>query len=441
MKKNKKAMDAKSLVAIDFASTGIRALAAEVLDDRTLRILSDELRKVDGIKNGIISQASGTAFNVSALLKELQNSAGLHESIRELSAAVGGKGMRIVPFTSRNSFRKSTVITPELIDKMAQSCEKEFRQEGLAVYDVIPLSYKVDGREMEKPEGQKANEIIGNYHLVVGNELIKKQMQKCMERIHQSDITFTPIAAEAFSLAVSTDEEREEGCAVINFGHTSTTLAIYKQDILQHLMVIPLGSYNITKDIEETGISEESAEKLKCLKGVCMEHLIEKPMNIRIANRNPDSPPIVLTDRFVALIIEARLDEMMEPILRELKGRILDLPHGIILTGGGAKLGMLKEYMEERTGIYIRHGDHTGWLSADSDPKYADPGYSQVIGTLLLAHAASQSEELEHNRKQEEAVEDKKKPTRRRFFGEALSQGIFRFFEDDTDLQRPKAKA
>jgi len=102
---------------------------------------------------------------------------------------------------------------------------------------------------------------------------------------------------------------------------------------------------------------------------------------------------------------------------------------------------MLKEYMEERTGIYIRHGDHTGWLSADSDPKYADPGYSQVIGTLLLAHAASQSEELEHNRKQEEAVEDKKKPTRRRFFGEALSQGIFRFFEDDTDLQRPKAKA
>lgn len=431
-------MEVKPLVALDFAATGIRAMAAELLEDKSIRILSDEHRKVDGIKNGIIGQASGTAFNVAAVLKELQNSAGLHEPIRDMSAAVGGRGMKVVPFSIQQRFRKRTEITSELIDKMAHACEEDFKKPGIAVYDVIPLRYRVDGREMEKPEGQKANEIVGEYHLVTGSEQIKIQLQKCMERIYHTDIDLMPVAAEAFSRAVTSEEERAEGCAVINFGHSSTTLAIYRDDILQQLMVVPLGGQHITHDIEETGISEASAEKLKCLKGVCMKQLIEKPVNIKIPNRDPEKLPVVLTDQFLALIIEARLDEMMEPLFMELKSRQRALPHGIILTGGGSKLGKLQEYIEVRTDIYTRYGDHSGWLSADSDPRYAAPEYSQLVGTLLLA-SSSIAEELEQLRKKEEAGEGKKKQPRRRFLRDSITQGIFRFFEDDTDLQQPKA--
>ncbi len=431
-------MEVKPLIALEFAATGIRAMAAELLDNKCIRILSDEHRKADGIKNGIIGQASGTAFNVSAVLKELQNSAGLHNPIREMSAAVGGKGMKVVPFSVEQRFRKKTEITSELIDKMAHSCEEDFIQPGIAVYDVIPIRYRVDGREMEKPEGQKANEIVGEYHLVTGSEQIKIQLQKCMERIYHTDIDSMPVAAEAFSKAVTTDEEREEGCAVINFGHSSTTLAIYRNEILQHISVVPLGGYHITHDIEETGISEASAEKLKCLKGVCMKHLIEQPVNIKIAHRDPEKQPVVLTDQFLALIIEARLDEIMEPIFRELKARQRDLPHGIVLTGGGSRLGKLQEYIELRTDIYTRYGDHSIWLSADSDPHYSEPEYSQLVGTLLLA-SSSIADELEQQRKKEEAGEGKKKQPRRRFFRDSISQGIFRFFEDDSDLQQPKA--
>lgn len=430
-------MEVKPLVALDFAATGIRAIAAELLENKSIRILSDEHRKVDGIKNGIIGQASGTAFNVSAVLKELQNSAGLHQPIREMSAAVGGKGMKVIPFSVEQRFRKRTEITAELIDKMAHTCEEDFKQPGIAVYDVVPIRYLVDGREMEKPEGQKANLIVGEYHLITGSEQIKVNLQKCMERIYQTDIDYMPVAAEAFSRAVCSDEEREEGCAVINFGHSSTTLAVYRDEILQNLMVVPLGGQHITHDIAETGISEASAEKLKCLKGVCMKHLIEKPVNIKIANRDPEKQPVILTDQFLALIIEARLDEILEPIFKELKSRQRELPHGIVLTGGGSRLGKLQEYVELRTDIYTRYGDHSIWLSADSDPRFASPEYSQLIGTLLLA-SSSLAEELEQLRKKEEAGEGKKKQARRRFFRDSISQGLFRFFEDDTDLQQPK---
>ncbi len=430
-------MEGKQLVALDFAGTGIRAIAAEISDDDTIRILSDEHRKVDGIKNGIIGQPSGTAFNVAAVLKELQNSSGMRNPIHFLSAAVGGRGMKIVSFTIERTFRKRQLITSELIDEMALACEKEYNQPGSSVYDVIPLRYIVDGEEMEKPEGEKASDIVGEYHLVVGNELIKSQLQKCMERIYNADIDYMPLSAEAFSLAVSSQEERDEGCAVINFGDSSTSLAIYSNSILQHLMVVPLGGQHITRDIEETGISVESAEKLKCLKGVCMQQLIERPVNIKIANRTPGEPPIVLTDRFVALIIEARLDEIMEPIFSELKHRQLELPHGIVITGGGSKLGKLKEYLEQRTGLYVRHGDHSDLLSPDSDPRYKSPEFAQLVGTIFLA-ASYRREESQSSPSGKESSEAKKKPGRRKSLGDSITQGIFRFFEDDTNLQEPE---
>ena len=433
----KKTMDVKQLVALDFAGTGIRAIAAEALQDNTVRILSAEYRKVDGIKNGIIGQPSGTAFNVGALLKELQNSAGFHDPIRFLSAAVGGKGMRIVPFSIERSFRKRQVITTELIDEMALACEKEYKLEGMSVYDVIPLHYTVDGKQMEKPEGEKAVTIEGFYHLVVGNELIKLHLEKCMERIYNANIDYMPLAAEAIAKAVATDEEREDGCAVISFGHSSTTLAIYQHDILEQLIVVPLGGYHITRDIEETGISYESAEKLKCLKGVCMQQLIEKPVNIKIPGRSSGDAPVVITDRFVALIIEARLDEIMEPLFSELKTWRQSLPHGIIITGGGSRLGMLKEYIEGRTGIYTRPGDHSGWLSADSDPAYHSPEYAQLIGTIVLT-SSYRSAESNSNNSGKEGSEAKKKPEKKKRFRDSISQGIFRFFEDDTNLQEHK---
>lgn len=428
------AKELKQLVALEFAGTGIRAIAAEVPDDNLIRILSDEHRKADGIKNGIVSQPSGTAFNVGALLKELHNSAGMHQPIRYISAAVGGKGMKIIPFTIERSFRKRQLITAELIDEMAMACEKEYMQEGMDVYDVIPLRYLVDDEEMEKPEGEKGNHVVGEYHLVVGNKLIRTQLQKCMERIVHTDINYMPLAAEAFSVAVSSLEEREEGCAIISFGESSTTLAIYRESILQQLMVVPLGGQHITRDIEETGISYESAEKLKCLKGVCMQQLIERPVNIKISSRTPGDAPIVLSDRFVALIIEARLDEMMEPLFDELKIRQDELPHGIIITGGGSRLGRLKEYMEARTGIRTRPGDHSVLLTKDTEPRYHAPEYSQLIGTILLA-SSYRNEEIQQLPTGKVESEAKKKSGRRKFFGDSITQGIFRFFEDDTSLQ------
>ena len=49
------------LIALDFAGTGLRAISAEIQEDNAVRIISDELRKTENIKYGIIEQPSGIA--------------------------------------------------------------------------------------------------------------------------------------------------------------------------------------------------------------------------------------------------------------------------------------------------------------------------------------------------------------------------------------------
>ncbi len=427
--------DINRLVAFDFAATGVRAIAARILEDGSIRVLSSEHRMADEIKHGIIGQPSGTAFNVTSLLKQLQNSAGFHEPITQIATAVGGKSMKIVHASVSRKLNKSKEITDDIIDDMALECEKSYQSNNMLVYDTIPVNYELDGKETENPEGHRAYNIVGHYHLVVGSELMKLQLQKCMERIYNCSVDYISLTAEALSYAVAEVEDRENGCAIIHMGDTYTTLSIYRHEVLQYLLVVPFGGGNITKDIEEIGISQAHAEKLKHLQGIASQSFVENEVHIRIPTKNPNEEPLVVAKSFLAMIIESRLDEIFNPIFQQLQVYQHALPNGIIISGGAAKLTNIKEYLEMKTGLPVRIGDHSGWLSDDTPEEYDDLAYAQIIGTLILAH--------EHRLKSQEAVESeppKKVKNKRKSFTEKITQGIFSFFEDDTELKDSNQK-
>lgn len=422
--------DINRLVAFDFAATGVRAIAARVLEDGSIRVLSSEHRMADEIKHGIIGQPSGTAFNVTSLLKQLQNSAGFQEPITQIATAVGGKSMRIVRASVSRKLNKSKEITNDIIDDMALECEKSYQAKNMLVYDTIPVIYELDGKETENPEGQRAYNIVGHYHLVVGSELMKLQLQKCMERIYNCSVDYISLAAEALAYAVAEEEDRENGCAIINMGDTFTTLAIYRHELLQYLLVVPFGGGNITRDIEEIGISQAHAEKVKRLQGVAAQSFVENEVHIRIPAKNPDDEPLVVPITFLAMIIESRLDEIFNPIFQQLQAFQHEIPNGIIISGGAAKLTNIKEYLEMKTGLPVRTGDHSGWLSDDTPEEYDDLEYAQIIGTIILAH-----EHKMENREPVESDPPKKTKNKRKSFTEKITQGIFSFFEDDTELR------
>src|SRR5664279_3734336 len=88
-------MISNKLIAIDFGSTHIAAMAAEVQENGAVKIFSEESKVSDDVKWGIVEQPSGASFKVSELLKLLKNSAKVTD-ISHVSVPVGAKSMKQV---------------------------------------------------------------------------------------------------------------------------------------------------------------------------------------------------------------------------------------------------------------------------------------------------------------------------------------------------------
>lgn len=418
----------KQFIAIDLGSTRISAMAAEIQPDGALKILGEESKLADDIKHGIVEQRTGASSKVMELKKLLQNSSKIKE-ISMVSVGIGAKTMKLVTGTVSRFVGKPNIVTDLLLAEMLEECKRNFQHPNFTIFDIIPTSYHLDNKRMDEPVGKKGAQITGNYHLVVGSSIIKENLDGCFDRTGLL-LEHTPLAIDALSTVLLEEEEREDGCALINLGATTTTLAVYSEGALQKLLVVPLGARNITKDIQELGITEGNAERLKCLKGNALESLEVDPIYVQIPSIEAMNPPVRISTKFLATIIEARLEEIMQPIFDEITNLQFPLGAGIVLTGGGSKLTNILNFVEEKTDIQSRFGDHSEWLSDNTDERFFDPCYAQLIGAILLTNEYRKEHPIEETEKEPSKIP--KLPNKR--LSDKISQRVFNFFNDDNKL-------
>ena len=150
--------------------------------------------------------------------------------------------------------------------------------------------------------------------------------------------------------AVLTESERRSGCALIDFGADTTTISVYKNNILRFLTVLPLGGNSITRDITTLQMEEEEAERLKKAYGDALYE--EDPEQEEATCKlDDDSRTIKVAD--LNNIIEARAEEIITNVWNQvqLSGFEDKLLAGIILTGGAANLKNLDEMLRKRSKV------------------------------------------------------------------------------------------
>ena len=374
-------MNKNPLVYIDFGGSRIKAIAGFVQDNHALKVMGEQEKVSDDVKSGIVEKISGAAFNVSKITRLLQNSLKL-DQITRVSTSVNARTMK--HFTTSVEGRIMNLVTEKLLKDLEKECIDEVESDKISAFECIPLAYYIDGQYIDEPPGKKGSMLRIDYNVIIGNKLVKESLERSIERTGIA-VDYIHLGIEAAATAILEDKDREEGCAVISFGATTTTLGVYCEGKLQEMSVIPLGGKNITKDIQELGISFEHAELLKTNTGCAMEEKVDKPVYVQIPNENPGNEPVKISTSFLARIIEARLEEMLEPIFDQINMIPYPLRWGIIITGGAAKLKYLPEFIEQKTGCTVRVGSHAEWLSEDTDEKFYDPAYSQAVGALLLS--------------------------------------------------------
>lgn len=377
------------LVAVDIGSSGIRVMAAEEKDGRLHILGYESIQKYGFVEKGIVTQTTEVGMQLSRLLHLLNNRIGRNESqpLDRVFVTVGGKLLQVCDVSVKRNLISRNYISPKLKEDMEQECRDkiEGKYQQMKVMGITPIRYALDAIEQidEPAPTQKAKEVEVLYNVFVGKREAEEKTVAGIARSNR-DIEEIWVRPEALVTALVGEEEERQGVAIIDFGAHTTTLTIFKQGKYLRNHVIPLGGYNITKDLQAQRIDFSSAERLKTQFGVAAEKFVRKSQTFSIRSTDQTDERVMLTTDIVARMIQLRLNEITAPIMQEINSLQDEIGY-VYVTGEGSLLQELIPYLQEQTVVKVDYGSHAEWLEPDAPEEYYHPRYASLVGTLALA--------------------------------------------------------
>lgn len=327
----------KLIVAIELGSSKISGVAGQRLFDGTLKVMAyASTPSASCIRHGAVYNVDRTANAIAEVISRLESM--LSAKIERVFIGYNSKSLKSVITEVEREFDDETVVSQQIVDEMFEECEGMGRQ-GYANLFQESLEYVVDdmsGTEQE-PMGIACRKLKGRYLNILLKQQIAEYMAHCfnMAQVSLEDGYVTPMVQADAALS---EDERQQGCAFVDYGADTTTVSVYKGGQLRWLRVIPLGSSLITRDLAQVlKIEMEQAENLKCAYGLCAyvdgQDLSE---NVPVQGKR-----VALKD--ISEIIEARNEEIVRNVSAQIHASgLYDMLYaGIVLTGGGSKLRQL----------------------------------------------------------------------------------------------------
>jgi cell division protein FtsA len=167
-------------------------------------------------------------------------------------------------------------------------------------------------------------------------------------------------------------------------------------------MVLAVGGNHITSDIAHgLRLSLNQAEDVKKQHGHAVEAEVD-PHETFIVRTFGEDKPATVSRKELAHIIEARVEEIFDLVLQEIKRSGYDglLPAGMVLTGGASLLPGIRSLATKVMGLPVRLARPENLLGLTD--QLNSPAYSTSVGllnwALLMSETASIAAPREHSR-------------------------------------------
>ena len=367
------------IVAMDLGTSKSIAIVIRKNSSGKLSVLKTEtIPSKEAIRRGRVYHSDDTFDIISELIWKLNNNSEAMR-IEKIYVGIGGQSLHTQLFIAKKII-EDRIVTQQLLDtieKEANAYEPGFDKN----FGVFSREYYADGQLVTNPKGTLASVIEARFQLVVGNPCLKRNLENVFSKVKDISVANYFISPLATAEAVLTPEEKKSGCALIELGDGVTYVSVYKDKGLKYMAAIPLGGLAITKDIRSLNVSEEEAKVLKNKYGNAFSS--SNDSGTVPANETQDlSRKVELKN--LNWIIECRVNEIVENISEQIKmsGYSQMLDAGIIITGGGALLQNLPQYIQNQTGKEVRLASAKVWI--DEAETQLSPTDSCVVGLAIL---------------------------------------------------------
>jgi cell division protein FtsA len=388
----------RTIVGVDVGTTKVCTLIGEVDEADNLCIVGVGVAPSHGLSKGVVVNVDEASKSIATSMERAERVSGYTIE----SCYIGLAGKHISSLNSRGVVavgRGERRITEDDMERALEAAQAIAVPHNREIVHVIPRSYTLDGQEgVHEPVGMVGFRLEVEAHIVTGAVASIRNLVQCIENaeVEVNDLILQPLAS---SEAVLTPEERQTGVVLVDAGGGTTDVAIFVDGSIWHSVVLPVGGNNLTNDLS-VGLRTPFAtgEDLKIKYGHALPELVDPDEMVDVPAFGEGESQAV-SRRQMALILEARAEEMFAMIMNEIKRTGYEglLPAGLVLTGGTAQLQGFKELGREMLQLPVRVGrvrDISGLVDAVSSPAYAT-----AVGLLLWGQRHGTSERRTQRRR------------------------------------------
>ncbi len=304
-------------VGIDVGTHITRVVILErTSDSPTPIVVGTGTSPSEGMRLGYVVNAERVAHSIKLAVAEASRTAGV--KVKRAFITIGGVSLEgSLSLGSAIISRADKEVTSLDTTKALSESEENLNLTNKKVLHAIPISYKLDGKEVHgKPEGMKGVKIeVKTIFITVQKQHLEDLITAVgMAGIEVIDVMASPLASGSLILS---EKQKAAGCALVDIGAETTTLSIFENGMLMSLITLPIGGLDITKDI-----------------ALGLKISLDEAEGVKIGSIIGDFPKKKIDE-----IMDARLGDIFELVENHLKRQKRSglLPGGIILTGGSSQ--------------------------------------------------------------------------------------------------------
>ncbi|MEK9130382.1 MAG: cell division protein FtsA [Patescibacteria group bacterium] len=376
-------MQQEIITGIDIGSSSIRIVIGQYDINGQIQIISAVEGPSGGINRSVVTGIEDAVSSISSVLEKTERITGMPVE----NAFIGISGSHIISQPSHGVVaiaKANGEIEENDVERVINAAQTVITPPNYEILHIIPQTFTIDRQTgIKDPIGMSGIRLEVDAQIIEGLSSPIKNLTKCIDRtgVDIDDLVFSILAT---SEAVLNKRQKELGVAVINLGGATTSFIIFEEGDLITCGVLPVGGNHITSDIAiGLRISIDTAEKIKLAYGSTFPDQFKKEEKINLNEFDPNEKEMV-SKRYVAQIIEARVEEIFRMINSEFKkiNRDGKLPAGVVLTGGGAKMPEIVELAKKefRLPASVEASQKRFFTAID---KINDPEFSTALGLVL----------------------------------------------------------
>ncbi len=379
---------ANLITGLDIGSANIKCVVAEPQKGGTLSVVTAFKQPSVGIRHGVIVDTEDALGALDAVVSDLQRIS----KAATRNVLVGFQSPDVRARTSRGVAavaRADKEIQADDIERVTQASRAvKMMPNSFVIHNVVKEYFVDEVGDILDPLGMTGSRLEVVTLIVEGFTPQVNPLLKIMDklRVGVSGVIFNPLASAHAALS---KKQKELGVLLVDLGAGTTSLAVFEEGKALHVKSLPVGSAYVTNDVAiglKTSI--ELAEKLKTTYGSALAKDVNRREMVKLADVEGGVPGEI-SRHFLSEIIEVRLAEIMGLVNNELKvlGREVQLPAGVVVTGGGVKLPGLLDLVRSELKLPVQMGlpNLSGFdvLNPTHKELLEDPEFACSVGLAL----------------------------------------------------------